>query len=304
MLEVRHLSKSFSRKAPAALSDVSFTVERGQICGLLGHNGAGKSTALGVMLGMVYPDEGEVIIDQCSVQQEREKAMRKVGAIFEAPSFYEYLTGWKNLKILTAYSGGVSTDKIAEVVEWVGLSERIHHRVGTYSHGMRQRLALAQALLPGPEFLLLDEPTDGLDPEGIVEFRSRILELRDRLNITVLLSSHLLGEVAQVCDKVVILRKGKLVFDGPVNQIADQRAIYRVKAEDVTLEEIVAAAADFDATLVPGGEISFPSEVRPDELLTFLVGRKQFRISEFTPKSDSLEAMYMELSQKEEEAPR
>ncbi|MDF1816079.1 MAG: ATP-binding cassette domain-containing protein, partial [Verrucomicrobiales bacterium] len=107
MLEIRQLHKTFSRKAPPALKDVSFTVERGTICGLLGHNGAGKSTALGAMLGLVYPDEGEVVIDGCSVQKQREVAMQKVGAIFEAPNFYEYLTGWKNLKILTSFSGGV-----------------------------------------------------------------------------------------------------------------------------------------------------------------------------------------------------
>ncbi len=298
MLEVRNLSKSFSAKAPPALRDVSFSVGRGQICGLLGHNGAGKSTAIGAMLGLVYPDQGEVIIDQISVQANRETAMKKVGAIFESPNFYDYLSGWKNLKILTTLSGRISDAKIAEVVAWVGLKDRIHHRVGTYSHGMRQRLGLAQALLPQPEFLLLDEPTDGLDPEGIVEFRARVLELRDRLNLTVLLSSHLLNEVAQICDKVVILRQGQLVFDGPLQQLAGQRAIFRIKATNATAEEMATAAAEFGARWVPGGEISFPADLSGAKLLHFLINEKKIEVSEFTPKSDSLEAMYLDLNQR------
>ena len=165
MLTVSHLSKRFGRgQGPPALDDVSFTVRKGEIFGLLGHNGAGKSTALGIMLGMVYPDEGEVTIGGVSVQQERERAMRKTGAIFESPSFYEYLTGWRNLQVLTAFSGSVPKKEMEEMVRWVGLADRIHDRVRTYSHGMRQRLALAQALLPRPEMLLLDEPTDGTRP--------------------------------------------------------------------------------------------------------------------------------------------
>jgi ABC-2 type transport system ATP-binding protein len=195
-------------------------------------------------------------------------------------------------------SGKISDAKITEVVTWVGLKDRIHHRVGTYSHGMRQRLGLAQALLPEPEFLLLDEPTDGLDPEGIVEFRSRVLELRDRLNLTVLLSSHLLAEVAQICDKVVILRQGQLVFDGPLQQLAGQRSIFRIKANNATAEEIAVAAASFGGRLIPGGEISFPAEVSGDKLLHFLITEKKLAVAEFSPKSDSLESMYLELNQR------
>jgi ABC-2 type transport system ATP-binding protein len=171
MLEFDQVTKRFSGAAARALDEVSFSVAQGRICGLLGHNGAGKSTALGVLLGMVHPDAGEARIGGVVVQREREKAVAKVGAIFEAPAFYEYLSGWRNLKVLTAYSGGVPEKLMHETVEWVGLSKRIHDRVSAYSHGMRQRLALAQALLPQPELLILDEPTDGLDPEGLVEFR-------------------------------------------------------------------------------------------------------------------------------------
>jgi len=299
MLEVRNLSKRFSRDAPPALREVSFSVGRGQICGLLGHNGAGKSTVLGAVLGLVYPDQGEVFIGGVSVQAERVAAMRKTGAIFEAPSFYNYLSGWKNLQVLTSFSPGVTRAALEEAVVWAGLKDRIHHKVGTYSHGMRQRLGLAQALVPRPQFLLLDEPTDGLDPEGIVEFRHRLLELRDRLHLTVLLSSHLLTEAAQVCDQIVILQAGKKVYDGEARGISSARQIYRIEAGNATEKEIAAAAAGFGSMLLPGGGISFPAELKASDLLAFLVTEKRIAVSHFSPETDSLEKLYLSLSKAE-----
>ena len=191
MLRVSGLHKSFGGRP--ALQDVSFQVERGEIHGLLGHNGAGKSTTLGIILGMVEPDQGEAWIGGISVQNDHSAALRQVGAIFESPAFYEYLSGWDNLKILAGYSGRFNATTARDVVERVGLSDRIRHKVGSYSHGMRQRLALAQALIPEPKILLLDEPTDGLDPEGIKWFRDFILGLRDERGTTVLFNSHLLA---------------------------------------------------------------------------------------------------------------
>ncbi|MGL5016812.1 MAG: ABC transporter ATP-binding protein, partial [Luteolibacter sp.] len=214
MLEAHGLFKKFSGKP--ALDDVSFQVQRGEIYGLLGHNGAGKSTSLGIILGMVMPDQGDVTIDGISVLHHRSKALRKVGAIFEAPAFYDYLSGWDNLRILMSYSGGFDPASAQKVIERVGLTKRVHSKVRTYSHGMRQRLALAQALLPEPEVLLLDEPTDGLDPEGIKWFRDFILDLRDERGMTVLFNSPLLAEVELMCDRVAILREGKRVFEGTV----------------------------------------------------------------------------------------
>src|ERR1700761_9366273 len=177
MIAVKNLSKHFTR-GRLALDDVNFEVKEKEIVGLLGHNGAGKSTVLGIMLGMVRPDSGEVFIDGHSVQQNRSAALRNIGAIFEAPAFYEYMTGWQNLRSLCALSGWWEEKEVWRVLELVELKDRIHSKVRTYSHGMRQRLALAQALLPEPKCLLLDEPTDGLDPEGIHEFRATILKLR------------------------------------------------------------------------------------------------------------------------------
>lgn len=292
MLQFLNVSKRFPGAAAAALDDVSFTVGKGRICGLLGHNGAGKSTSLGVLLGMIHPDRGEAVIGGCSVQQNREGAIRKVGAIFEAPAFYEYLSGWRNLKVLTAYSGGVPESVMRETVAWVGLEKRIHDRVSAYSHGMRQRLALAQALLPQPELLILDEPTDGLDPEGIVEFRRQILELRDRRGLTVLLSSHLLTEVEQVCDEVVILQGGKKVYEGRVNGFGDGRVFYRLESESENITRQL--CVDLGGEIF-GEKVAFPSDRKAADLLAALVAGGA-RLTCFAPESGSLETLYLEIS--------
>lgn len=213
MVRLQNLSKSFG--ARPAVQDVSLTIERAEIFGLLGHNGAGKSTTFGMMLGMLAPDRGEAFIGGHSVQRERPRALRRTGAIFEAPAFYDYLSGWNNLRFFVSLSGEtVPRARLEEAVELVGLASRIHDPVRTYSHGMRQRLGLAQALVPEPEFLLLDEPTDGLDPLGIIEMRGLIRRLRGERGITVMLSSHLLSEVEHLCDRVAILHGGRMVFEG------------------------------------------------------------------------------------------
>lgn len=305
MLQVSHLRKRFPRAAKAALDDVSFSVEKGEIFGLLGHNGAGKSTALGIMLGLVHPDAGEVTVDGISVQTDRECALRKVGAIFEAPNFYEYLSGWKNLQVLTSLSGGVSKAKMREIVDWVGLSDRIHSKIVTYSHGMRQRLALAQALLPQPEVLLLDEPTDGLDPDGIVEFRKRMRALRDDFGVTILLNSHLLNEVEQVCDRVAILRAGKKVYDGACRGLSGDRLRVRLGLDDWQSAQPV--IGDAGGELVEGGkantgigEITLPISADISALIVALVAA-DVRVSEVTPRAMSLEDLYMETRYEEDQ---
>jgi ABC-2 type transport system ATP-binding protein len=291
MLEIDHLEKNF-QGAPA-LKGVSFRVERGQIYGLLGHNGAGKSTTLGIILGMVAPTHGDVRIDGISVQHDRSRALRKVGAIFEAPSFYEYLSGWQNLKILMSYSGRFDARLAKEVVERVGLSQRIHSKVQTYSHGMRQRLALAQALLPEPEILLLDEPTDGLDPEGIKWFRDFILELRRERGMTVLFNSHLLAEVEQMCDRIAILQGGELVFEGPIKGLEDEHQMYEIECD---APERLAALTATHGGKVESGMLILPSSIDPALVLRDLV-QAGMLIRSFTPKHRSLEDLYMEIKQ-------
>lgn len=207
MFSIDGISKSF--RGRTALHPLSLEIRPGEIFGLLGHNGAGKSTTFGISLGHVRPDTGEVRVAGTSVQKNRSKALRRVGAIFESPAFYDYLSGWRNLEMLVSLTLKPDLRRMREVVELVGLGARIKDPVRVYSHGMRQRLALAQALLPNPEFIILDEPSEGLDPQGIQEMRNLILRLRDEHGLTVLLSSHLLSEVEQICTRIAILNQGK-----------------------------------------------------------------------------------------------
>ncbi|MEI6074927.1 MAG: ABC transporter ATP-binding protein [Verrucomicrobiota bacterium] len=230
MIELQHVVKKFAGRT--AVDDLSFAVPRGTIFGLLGHNGAGKSTAIGMMLGQVWPTSGVVKVCGFDVQSHRRAALQPVGAIFETPVFYDYLSGWRNLEILSTYTAPTSRTRIAEVIDWVGLTGREQSKVRTYSHGMRSRLALAQALLPKPELLILDEPSDGLDPEGIHEMRQTILRLHRDLGLTILLSSHLLHEVEQLCTRIAVLQQGRKVFEGNVADVKGARGKVALKTDD------------------------------------------------------------------------
>jgi len=215
-VEVCELTKCYGNRV--AVDSVSFEVRAGEVLGLLGHNGAGKSSIIGCLLGQVYPTKGTVMIGGHDVFEERRRALEKVGAIFETPCFYDYMSGWDNLHYFISLTGRADSEVIDEVLELVELRDRINDPVGTYSHGMRQRLALAQALLPGPHLLILDEPADGLDPEGISEIRELIVRLNRERGLTIILCSHQLHEVEQVCHRAVILREGKLLFSGDWRQ--------------------------------------------------------------------------------------
>lgn len=292
MLEIEGLQKKFAGKP--ALRNIDFSVQEGEIFGLLGHNGAGKSTTLGILLGMVAPDAGETKIDGISVQKNRAEALQRVGAIFESPGFYDYLSGYDNLKLLTSYSGGVKKSEIDEVVRRVEMDDRIHSKVGTYSHGMRQRLALAQALLPEPKVLLLDEPTDGLDPEGIKWFRDFILGLREERGMTVLFNSHLLAEVEQMCDRVVILQEGQKVFEGGSADLEDENLILSLDIEPPELRQEL--ADEFKGSLKDG------KLVLPKELDVALVVKRAIEkgghVREVRQLKHSLEDLYLKFSRK------
>src|SRR6266478_3683224 len=230
MIDLRNVQKCFGDNV--AVEDLSLQVPAGEIYGLLGHNGAGKSTAIGMMLGQVWPTKGKVTICGYDVTAHRRNALQKVGAIFESPAFYDYLSGLANLKILSSYTARTPRARIQEVIDWVGLTGREHSRVRTYSHGMRARLALAQALLPQPQLLILDEPSDGLDPEGIHEMSQTVLRLHRELGLTILLSSHFLAEVEQLCTRIAVLNLGKMVFEGPLAATRQREKWVRLKTGD------------------------------------------------------------------------
>src|SRR5258708_501087 len=230
MIRLEHIYKKFGQRL--AVENLSLQVPAGEIYGLLGHNGAGKSTAIGMMLGQVWPTSGGVRICGHDVSANRKKALQKVGAIFESPAFYDYLSGRRNLEILSSYTAPTPRLRIDEVIEWVGLTGRDGSKVRTYSHGMRARLALAQALLPQPELLILDEPSDGLDPEGIHEMRQTIQRLHRELGLTILLSSHFLSEVEQLCTRIAVLNRGRKVFEGTLAETKRNEQWVRVRTGD------------------------------------------------------------------------
>lgn len=292
MIELKNVVKIFGTRA--AVQDLTLTVPRGAIFGLLGHNGAGKSTAIGMMLGQVWPTQGEVRIDGHEVTTHRRLALQRVGAIFEAPVFYDYLSGWRNLEILSHYTGPTPPARIREVIDWVGLTGRETGRVRTYSHGMRTRLALAQALLPNPELLILDEPGDGLDPEGIHELRQTILRLNRELSLTILLSSHLLNEVEQLCTGIAVLNQGRKVFEGPLTGIRDNQQWLRLRTNDFAASARALRQADLITDHRDGRLIALAPESGADRVVRFLV-EQGMAVHEITPEEQTLEHFYLTL---------
>ena len=292
MIQLKNLYKKFG--ARMAVDDLTLQVPAGEIYGLLGHNGAGKSTAIGMMLGQVWPTSGEVRICGHDVTAHRQKALQKVGAIFESPAFYDYLSGRTNLEILSSYTAATPRGRIQEVIEWVGLSGREKSKVRTYSHGMRARLALAQALLPHPELLILDEPSDGLDPEGIHEMRQTILRLHRELGLTILLSSHLLNEVEQLCSRIAVLNQGRMVFEGPMAATKNHEKWVRLRAGDFTAAVSQLRAAQLVRDERDGKFIALQPEVGTDQVVKLLVERGM-PVYEIACEEQTLEDFYLGL---------
>ena len=190
IIKVEHLAKNFG--SFEAVKDVSFAVNKGDVFGFLGPNGAGKSTTIRCLLSLIQPDKGTIELFGKSLNNDRSAILRNIGSIIEKPDFYKYLSAQKNLEIFARVSGAqVSSKEIAEMLDFVGLGNRAKHKVKGFSHGMKQRLGIAQTLLHKPELIILDEPTTGLDPQGIIEIRNLILRLKNEQNKTILLSSHL-----------------------------------------------------------------------------------------------------------------
>lgn len=209
VLELRNVSKIMHGKA--LVEDINFTVNKGEIFGFLGPNGAGKTTTIKMITGLYSISKGEIYIDGNSVKKNFEKALQSVGGIIENPEMYGYLSGYDNLKLYARMHGVISKKRIDEVVKLVKLGNRINDKVSKYSLGMRQRLGVAQALLHKPKLLILDEPTNGLDPMGIKELRQTLRELTEKEGLSVMVSSHLLSEMELMCDRFGIIDGGKII---------------------------------------------------------------------------------------------
>ena len=232
VVAVRNLKKSF--KGFQAVKDVSFTVNKNDVFGFLGPNGAGKSTSLRCMLSLIKEDSGEISLFGKSMRSNRGEVLSKIGSIIEKPDFYKYLSAYKNLELLGRISGTtVSKSAINDILEFVGLEGRENHRFRTFSHGMKQRLGIAQALMHNPELIILDEPTTGLDPQGIVDIRNLILRLSKEQGKTVILSSHQLSEIEMIANRLVIINKGKTLIEGSVNELLNtSQMVVRFQLDD------------------------------------------------------------------------
>jgi ABC-2 type transport system ATP-binding protein len=222
VLSAEHLTKRFGERE--AVSDVSFDVHAGEVFGFLGPNGAGKTTTIRMLVGLARPDRGRVRIRGLDLAHDFRRAMSHVGCIVESPDLYRYLTGRENLVHFSRMLPDGAEGRIPELTGLVALTERLDDKVSTYSLGMRQRLGIAQALLGNPDVLILDEPANGLDPAGIREMRRLIRRLAAERGIAVFVSSHLLSEVEQTCDRVAIIHRGRTLATGPVRELVDRVA--------------------------------------------------------------------------------
>jgi ABC-2 type transport system ATP-binding protein len=291
MIQIRAVTKRFASRL--AVDALNLDVPRGQIFGLLGHNGAGKSTTIGMLLGQVFADAGTLTINGHDVYAERAQALGRVGAIFETPGFYDYLSGAANLRIFCQYTGTVDEQRVREVVRLVGLEDRINDKVTTYSHGMRQRLALAQALLPDPELLILDEPSEGLDPEGIHEIRNLILRLNREWEITILFSSHLLSEVEQLCSHLAVMREGRLLFCGEWRQFEQKQHWIQLRVDRQAEAEAALVTTGLMAEFTADGHGRLADGKGVPDVAGWLV-REGYRVEAIAPVERTLEDFYLE----------
>jgi len=235
IVELKEVTKVI--KGRTIIDQISFRVNKGEVFGFLGPNGAGKTTTIRMIVGLMGITSGDITIGGYSIKSQFEDAVGHIGAIVENPEMYKFLTGYQNLVHYARMSKGISKVKIAETVELVGLSERIHDKVKTYSLGMRQRLGLAQCLLHDPDVLILDEPTNGLDPAGIREIRDYVRLLAREKNMAVIVSSHLLSEMEMMCDRIGIIQDGRLVDVQRVNEFVHEGTEVTYELEVVPAEK-------------------------------------------------------------------
>ncbi|MEO2162942.1 MAG: ABC transporter ATP-binding protein, partial [bacterium] len=282
-----------------AVDDLYLTVKRGEVYGFLGPNGAGKTTTLRMLLGLIEPSSGKARV--LGEKPGSPASLSKVGALVESPAFYPYLSGQDNLKVMARYSG-VNQSRIEEVLEQVELSGRAKDKYKKYSLGMKQRLGVAAALLKDPELLILDEPTNGLDPQGMADMRTLIRDL-GRGERTVLLSSHLLGEVEQICDRVGVIQKGALVAEGTGAELRGQAGLY-VRAEPVEeAARIAEKLAGVEEVHESDGMLRLTIAPEKAAEINRKLVEAGLRVSELRPAEQSLEEVFLQLTGGPQEHP-
>lgn len=293
ILSIKKLNKRFGYLH--AVKDVSLEIQKGNVYGILGPNGSGKSTTLGIVLNVVNKTSGEY--SWFGGTMETHDALKKVGAIIERPNFYPYMTARQNLELVCKIKG-TDYSKVDEKLQLVGLSDRQDSKFSTFSLGMKQRLAIASALLNDPEILILDEPTNGLDPQGIHQIREIIREIAAH-GTTILLASHLLDEVEKVCSHVLVLRKGEILYSGPVNGITNNKDFFELQSDDnAKLKETLNSHASVDSLYEEDGRVMvyLKNELSAAEMNRFLF-EKNIVLNHLVKRKSSLEEQFLELTE-------
>ncbi len=292
ILSIKNLNKRYG--ALQALKNVSFDIHKGNVYGILGPNGSGKSTTLGIVLNVVNKTSGEY--SWFGGTMETHQALKKVGAIIERPNFYPYMTAKENLELVCKIKG-INYAKVNEKLELVGLTDRQNSKFSTFSLGMKQRLAIASALLNDPEILILDEPTNGLDPQGIHQIRDIIKQIASK-GTTILLASHLLDEVEKVCTHVLVLRKGEILYTGLVNGMSANEGFFELQADDV--EHLITVMKTHPAAKHVVNEdgkilVYLKDNLEAKELNRFLF-EQNVVLSHLVKRKNSLEEQFLELT--------
>jgi ABC-2 type transport system ATP-binding protein len=280
-----------------AVDHVDLTVERGDVFGYLGPNGAGKTTSLRMLLGLIRPTAGSVELFGRNPIEDGARALDGVAGFVEAPRFYPYLGGRRNLRLLADYDEPRTRGRIEEVLETVELRDRGDDRVGGYSHGMKQRLGIAASLLRSPRLLLLDEPTTGLDPAGMRDMRELVRRLSGE-GITVLLSSHLLAEVEELCNRVAIIRRGKIVYEGELSELkARAGSSWRLRPSDLDRARTIALTLGVSDLGTADGELRFAASEDTVAALTIALGQARIGLTELRTEAASLEELFLDLTE-------
>ena len=294
-LQTEGLTKRF--RGRTAVDGLTLRVERGDIYGFLGPNGAGKSTTLRMLLGLVRPTSGVIKFPAPNSDRDYLCARSRIGAIVETPAFYENFSGRRNLQLLASLSGGVQLQRVEEVLEMVDLRDRAADPVRVYSYGMRQRLGIAQALLPTPELIILDEPTNGLDPQGIHETRQLIRRLRNEFALTVLLSSHLLTEVEQLCNRVGIIHQGRLLYEGGPEALVAPTSRFKVRVDNLSAAtELLTGESDVMVSENGSGLLRIDVNAERIPAVIALLVAHGIGVYELTPAQESLEEAFLRLT--------
>jgi len=294
VLSVKNLTKKFKR---TVVNNISFDVEKGNVYGLLGPNGSGKSTTFGMLLTTINPTSGDWY--WFGEKGTTPETLKKIGAIIEQPNFYPYLSAEKNLQIVAEIKN-VHYSRIDEVLSVVGLLERKKDPFRTFSLGMKQRLSIASALLNNPEVLILDEPTNGLDPEGIIQIREIISNIAKK-GITIIIASHLLDEIEKICSHVIVLKEGNAIYSGRVDQMTNNKGFFELKADNKALLLKVLEELNFFSNIQSEGEIIVAniSEDLSASELNRKIAEKGIFLSHLAKKKQSLETQFLELVKKQ-----